>query len=189
MLKVWGRANSSNVVKVMWCVGELGLPHERIDWGGRFGGNEEPRYSSINPMKRVPTLEEDDGFTLWESHAIVRYLSAKHSPGGLFPDDLRIRAEADKWMDWSSLYLQSFNFAFRMHLFALPEAERKPEEVLTASKKVEPLFAILGPAFGGQALSVWRQIHDGRYSSGITGASLADVRAGASSNGESRSLL
>ena len=96
MLKVWGRANSSNVVKVMWCVGELGLAHERVDWGGRFGGNDEPRYSTINPMKRVPTLEEPDGFTLWESHAIVRYLCAKHSAGGLFPDDLRVRAEADK---------------------------------------------------------------------------------------------
>jgi len=143
MLKIWGRANSSNVVKVMWCVGELGLAHERLDWGGRFGGNDEPRYSTMNPMKRVPTLEEADGFTLWESHAIVRYLSAKHSPGGLFPDDLRVRAEADKWMDWSSLYLQSFNFAFRMHLFVLPEAERKPEEVQAASDTVKPLFGIL----------------------------------------------
>lgn len=143
MLKVWGRANSSNVVKVMWCIGELGLAHERVDWGGRFGGNDEPRYSTINPMKRVPTLEEPDGFTLWESHAIVRYLCAKHSAGGLFPDELRVRAEADKWMDWSSLYLQSFNFAFRMHLFVLPESERKPEEVKAASDKVAPLFAIL----------------------------------------------
>ena len=143
MLKVWGRANSSNVIKVMWCIGELGLPYERVDWGGRFGGNDEPHYSAMNPMKRVPTPEELDGFTLWESQAIVRYLSAKHSAGGLFPDDLRVRAEADKWMDWSSLYLGSFNFAFRMHLFVLPEAERKHEVVKEASDKVEPLFDML----------------------------------------------
>ena len=47
----------------------------------------------------MPTLE-DDGFVLWESNAIVRYLAAKHSAGKLWPTDLRQRADADRWMDW-----------------------------------------------------------------------------------------
>src|SRR5215472_13571759 len=75
MLKIWGRNTSVNVQKVMWAVGELGLPHERIDVGGSFGKNNEPAYLAMNPNGLVPTLE-DDGFVLWESNAIVRYLAA-----------------------------------------------------------------------------------------------------------------
>jgi glutathione S-transferase len=83
----------------MWAVGELGLPHERIDVGGPFGKNNEPAYLAMNPNGLVPTLEED-GFVLWESNAIVRYLAAKYGAGTLEPADLRLRARASSWMDW-----------------------------------------------------------------------------------------
>jgi glutathione S-transferase len=99
MIKIWGRNTSVNVQKVMWAVGELGLPHERIDIGGPFGKNNEPAYLAMNPNGLVPTLEED-GFVLWESNAIVRYLAAKYGPGTLEPADLRTRARASSWMDW-----------------------------------------------------------------------------------------
>jgi glutathione S-transferase len=56
MLKVWGRNTSSNVQKVMWAIGELGLEHERVDIGGKFGGNKEPAYLALNPNGLVPTL-------------------------------------------------------------------------------------------------------------------------------------
>src|SRR5215475_10272940 len=100
MIKIWGRNTSSNVQKVMWAIGEIGLPHERIDIGGPFGKNREPAYLAMNPNGLVPTLEEEDGFLLWESNTIVRYLAAKHGPGKLEPSDLRNRASAQKWMDW-----------------------------------------------------------------------------------------
>jgi glutathione S-transferase len=99
MIKIWGRNTSVNVQKVMWAVGELGLPHERIDVGGPFGKNNEPAYLAMNPNGLVPTLEED-GFVLWESNAIVRYLAAKYGAGTLEPADLRLRARASSWMDW-----------------------------------------------------------------------------------------
>ena len=99
MIKVWGRNTSSNVQKVMWAVEEIGLPHERIDIGGPFGKNREPAYLAMNPNGLVPTLEED-GFLLWESNAIVRYLAAKHRADVLEPPDLRVRARAGAWMDW-----------------------------------------------------------------------------------------
>ena len=51
---------------------------ERIDVGGPFGKNKEPAYLAMNPNGLVPTLEEEDGFMLWESNSIVRYLAAKH---------------------------------------------------------------------------------------------------------------
>lgn len=100
MLKIWGRNTSSNVQKAMFAIGELKLPHERIDIGGAFGKNREPTYLAMNPNGLVPTLEEEDGFLLWESNAIIRYLAAKHGAGSLMPSDQRTRALADKWMDW-----------------------------------------------------------------------------------------
>jgi glutathione S-transferase len=99
MIKIWGRNNSSNVQKVMWTVGEIGLAHERIDVGGAFGRNREPDYLAMNPNGLVPTLEEEDGFVLWESNAIVRYLASKHSHA-IEPSDPKARALAHQWMDW-----------------------------------------------------------------------------------------
>jgi glutathione S-transferase len=99
MLKMWGRNTSSNVQKAMWAVGELKIPCERIDVGGAFGKTKEPFYLAMNPNSLVPTLEEEDGFTLWESNSIVRYLAAKHG-GTLEPKDAKVRARAQQWMDW-----------------------------------------------------------------------------------------
>jgi glutathione S-transferase len=99
MLKIWGRKNSINVIKVLWTCDELGLKYERVDLGGAFGGLDKPEYVALNPNGRVPTIE-DDGLVLWESNVIVRYLAAKHGAGTLYPTDVRQRAEADRWMDW-----------------------------------------------------------------------------------------
>jgi glutathione S-transferase len=100
VIKVWGRNTSSNVQKVMWAIGEIGLPYERIDVGGAFGKNNEAEYLAMNPNGLVPTLEEEDGFLLWESNTIVRYLAAKHKADVIEPADPRGRALASKWMDW-----------------------------------------------------------------------------------------
>jgi glutathione S-transferase len=85
---MWGRNTSSNVQKAMWAVGELKLPCERIDVGGAYGKTKEPFYLAMNPNSLVPTLEEEDGFTLWESNSVVRYLAGKHG-GTLEPKDRR----------------------------------------------------------------------------------------------------
>lgn len=101
MIKIWGRNTSSNVQKAMWAVGELGLDCERIDIGGPFGKNREPAYLAMNPNGLVPTLEEEDGFLLWESNSIVRYLAGKHDKKGVLePRDAKQRALASQWMDW-----------------------------------------------------------------------------------------
>ena len=112
MLKIWGRKNSINVQKVLWACGELALPIERIDAGMAFGVNNTPEYKAMNPNGLVP-LMNDDGFLLWESHAIVRYLARKHGLGTLCPADAQAAADADRWMEWlieSSLKLLTANF-------------------------------------------------------------------------------
>ena len=97
MLTIWGRKNSSNVQKVLWCCGELDVPYKRIDAGLAFGKTDEPDYRAKNPNGLVPTIE-DDGFVLWESNAILRYLGTKH--GGLYPGELEAKADVDRWLDW-----------------------------------------------------------------------------------------
>ena len=105
MRRVWGRANSSNVMKVIWLLEELKLPYERLDVGGSFGKTDTPEYRAMNPNGLVPTLEED-GFILWESNAILRnlcYAQAPNSP--LWPQEPRARANVDRWMDWQQTTL------------------------------------------------------------------------------------
>lgn len=104
MLKIWGRTNSINVQKVLWCCGEIGLEYSRIDAGLAFGVNNTPEYKAMNPNGLVPTIEED-GFILWESHAIVRYLARRHATATLWPTDARTAADADRWMEWYSTTL------------------------------------------------------------------------------------
>ena len=96
---LWGRATSSNVMKVIWTLEELRLPYERIDVGGAFGKTDTSDYRAMNPTGLVPTLQEDD-FTLWESNAICRYLCHAHGPdSGLWPQEPHTRANVDRWMD------------------------------------------------------------------------------------------
>src|SRR5215470_9923006 len=99
MLKLYGRKTSLNVMKVMWTCAELGLEYEHDEEiGGEFGRNRDPAYLAMNPNGLVPTID-DDGFVLWESNSIVRYLTSKHrSP--LYPTDPQQRADVERWMDW-----------------------------------------------------------------------------------------
>ena len=101
MLKIWGRRNSSNVRKVLWCAEEIGLPYESIEVGGSHGGTQSAEYVAMNPNGLVPVIE-DHGLPLWESNTIVRYLSARYSLGTLYAEDPMERAQAEKWMDWST---------------------------------------------------------------------------------------
>lgn len=99
MIRIWGRANSINVQKVLWCCAELGVPFERTDAGGAFGVTQDPGYLTMNPTGLVPTIR-DGSLTLWESNVIVRYLAARYGADTLCPKDLAHRADADRWMDW-----------------------------------------------------------------------------------------
>ncbi len=99
MLTIYGRTNSVNVQKVLWCLAELDVPYTRVDAGLEHGKNTEPWYLALNPNGRVPLLQ-DGAFTLWESNTIVRYLAGKHGLGGLCPVSLETRALAERWMDW-----------------------------------------------------------------------------------------
>ena len=148
-LKIWGRLTSINVQKAMLCIEELDLPHERIDAGLAYGIVDTPEYRARNPNGLVPTLD-DDGFVLWESNAIVRYLAAKHASGSLWPDDPRGRADADRWMDWQTTALQPAMGPAFMHLVRLPPEKRDPKAVEPSRQKTEDCMAIMENVLGNQ---------------------------------------
>jgi glutathione S-transferase len=99
MLQLKGRTNSSNVMKALWLLDEIGLDYKREDVGGHFGKNHDAQYLTLNPNGRIPTIIDDD-LVLWESNSIVRYLASKYTQGTLYPNDLADRARCEMWMDW-----------------------------------------------------------------------------------------
>lgn len=143
MIRIWGRKAALNVQKVLWCADELGIEYERIDAGQHYGVVNEPAYRALNPNGRIPTLEEN-GFVLWESNAIVRYLSAKFGMGTLCPQDLAARADADRWMDWQSTTV--FYPTFRTYYLAIartPSESHDREQLAGLRRRLIEVFSIL----------------------------------------------
>src|SRR5205814_8109110 len=141
MLKIWGRNTSSNVQKVMWAVGELGLEHERIDVGGKFGRNKEPVYLAMNPNGLVPTLQDGD-LTVWESNTIVRYLAARYGPGKLEPADWKSRALASQWMDWQLSVVAPAIFGAFWGLVRTPPEQRDQAAIAASQAKTTEAMKI-----------------------------------------------
>ena len=142
MLKIWGRISSINVRKVVLAAQWLGIPFERVDAGHEFGIVRTPDYLAMNPNALVPTIE-DEGLQLYESNVIVRYLCAKHSPGNLYPEGLRERFDAERWMDWQQT---TFNPAGRnafVQLLRTPPEKRQQKLIDDSIASTEPLLRVL----------------------------------------------
>ena len=140
---VWGRASSSNVMKVLWGLGEMGLGFQRIDCGGSFGKTDTPEYRAMNPNGLVPTLQ-DDGFTLWESNAILRYLCSAHAPETpSWPHDARERANVDRWMDYQQTALNAPQGTVFVGLVRTPPEKRDMPAITAAAQQVGRIWSIL----------------------------------------------
>jgi glutathione S-transferase len=133
----------------MWCIGELGLKHERADIGGPFGGNQAPEYLAINPMGLVPTMN-DGGFVLWESNAIIRYLSLKYGGDKLTPADPQRRAEAERWMDWQLSALGPAITPLFLGLYRTPPEKRDPAALEASRKRTAEMMALFDKHMAGR---------------------------------------
>lgn len=142
MLKIWGRMSSINVKKVVWTAQELGLDFQRTEAGGLFGLVKTPEYMVLNPNSLVPVIE-DDGFVLWESNVIVRYLCARHSAGEMYPIDLRERFDAERWMDWQQTTLNPASRPGFWQLVRTPPEQRDAALLDESNAAVEALMAML----------------------------------------------
>jgi glutathione S-transferase len=144
MIKVWGRTNSVNVKKVLWALDELGMEYERTDAGMNFGVVNTPEYRRLNPNGLVPTVDED-GFVIWESHTIIRWLGDKYGKGVLRPMDLEPRIIANQWMDWAFTFQGSVRDAF-WNLIRTPADKRDMKAVEASRVKSGELAKILDAA-------------------------------------------
>lgn len=142
MLKIWGRISSINVRKVVLAAQWLGVPFERVDAGLDFGVVRSADYLAMNPNALVPTIE-DDGFRLYESNVIVRYLCAKHAPGTLYPDDLRERFDAERWMDWQQTTINPAGRNAFVQLLRTQPEKRQQKLVDDSIAATEPLLRII----------------------------------------------
>ena len=166
-LTIWGRANSVNVQKVLWCLAELDLPFERIDAGMQYGVTREAHYLAMNPNARVPTLVDGD-YALWESNSIMRYLCMEYRPDTpIYPKEPKRRAAVDRWLDWTLSTVQPVD---RPVFWALV---RTPPEQRDMAKVQQDADA---------AAEVWRiaehHLSTRRYIEGDT-LTLADIAIGA----------
>lgn len=159
MIKIWGRTDSSNVQKVLWCCGELGLDFDRVDLGGKFGGNKEKSYLDMNPNGLVPTIQDGD-FVLWESNSIMRYLVEKYGQGRLLPPTPEGRASANRWMDWQLTTLGPSIVPLFWTLIRTPQEKRDPNVVNSALEKTSNAWKIVdqqltrSPYVAGDALTL-----------------------------------
>jgi glutathione S-transferase len=140
MLRIWGRRNSSNVRKVLWTAAVLGIDFELIEAGGAFGGLDTPEFLAMNPNRLVPVIDHD-GFVLWESHSIIRYLANEFDEvGALYPSLAQPRAEVDRWLDWLSSTLQPAERAMFFNLIRLPPDQRDLSAIRASEKSTTHLF-------------------------------------------------
>ena len=149
MLTIFGRTNSVNVQKVLWCLAEIGVHYERLDAGLEFGKNTEPWYLALNPNGKVPLLR-DGTFTLWESNTIVRYLASKHGRDGLYPASPEARALAERWMDWQlSTLVRPVSIVFQ-NLLRQPPDQRDLGAVARCTAEANDALALLDAHLAGQ---------------------------------------
>lgn len=159
MIKIWGRNTSSNVQKVTWLMEELSLPYHRTDLGGPFGGLDKPEYKALNPNAKIPVID-DDGFILWESNAILRYLAAKAKAEALWPSEPKARAAADKWMDWQQTTLMADFLVLIIGLVRTPPDKRDNTAIEAARQRLATSLTILEaqlqktPYVGGTSFTI-----------------------------------
>jgi glutathione S-transferase len=143
MIKLWGRANSSNVMKVIWLLEELGLPYSRVDVGGQFGGTATAEYRAMQPLGLVPALEED-GFHLFESNPILRYLCNAHAPASpLYPTAPRARATVEAWMEFQQTALNRPMTTVFLGLVRTPPEKRDNAAIAAGMAESAGIWAIV----------------------------------------------
>ena len=141
MLQIYGRKNSNQVINVMWAVGEMGLEHVRHNVTGSFGGEDTEAFGKMNPNRLVPVID-DEGFILWESYAIIRYLCRQYGQGSLWPDDPQQAALADQWMEWTNSLVMPTFFPVFWQLVRTAEDQRDDDKVAEMAQATGELLKI-----------------------------------------------
>ena len=136
-IKIYGRLSSANVQKINWFCNYAKVGIINLNYGGVHGKTETNEFKNMNPNSRVPVLE-DNNFILYESNAILRYLSKKFNV--LVEENIEINGKINQWIDWGSFTFASPCSLLTAHRLSLPEDQR---EELIAEKAKKDIFNLL----------------------------------------------
>ena len=187
-MKIWGRANSINVMKVLWAADECGVSYERENVGMAFGGNDQKWYLDMNPNGVVPTID-DGGRIVWESNSCVRYLAAKYAAGSLWPNDPGQRSEAERWMDWQLSTISECMRVMFWGLIRTPADKRDMAAIKKAAANGGKLWGRLDSQLEGKRYVAGAALHHGRHPGRLLRPSLVRARCRAASTQERGGLV
>ena len=127
-MKVFGDLNSGNCLKVKWVCDRLALPYDWIAIDTMKGETRTPQFLAMNGAGQVPVIELDDGRTLAQSNAIIRYLARGSD---LIPADSFLAAKMDEWLFWEQYSHEPYIAVCRFQMVYLgkPAADLDPDKV------------------------------------------------------------
>jgi glutathione S-transferase len=127
-MKIHGDSNSGNCLKVKWVCDRLALPYAWIEVDMLRQETRTPQFLALNSAGQVPVVEFDDGRTLAQSNAIIRYLARGST---LIPADAFASAKMDEWLFWEQYSHEPYIAVCRYQMRYLGKAasELDPEKV------------------------------------------------------------
>jgi glutathione S-transferase len=127
-MKIYGDSNSGNCQKVKWVCDALALPYIWIEIDTLKRETRTPQFLKLNGAGQVPTVEFDDGRTLAESNAIIRYLARGSA---LIPTDAFAAAKMDEWLFWEQYSHEPYVAVCRFQIKYLgrPASDLDPDKV------------------------------------------------------------
>jgi glutathione S-transferase len=144
-MKIHGDSNSGNCLKVKFVCDALALPYTWIDVDTMKGGSRTPEFLRLNPWGQVPIVEFDDGRTLAQSDAIIRYLARGSD---LIPTDAFAAAQMDAWLFWEQYSHEPYVAVCRFQMVYLgkPAGELDPNLVKRGYAALDHMERRLGEA-------------------------------------------
>jgi glutathione S-transferase len=127
-MKIYGDLKSGNCLKVKWVCDRMALPYTWVDVDIMKGESRTPAFIKLNPCGQVPTVAFDDGRTLAQSNAIIRYLARDSD---LIPANAFAAAQMDEWLFWEQYSHEPYVAGCRFHLLYLGKdaSDLDPEKV------------------------------------------------------------
>jgi glutathione S-transferase len=147
MITVWGRRSSINVQKVLWALAETGTPFERVTVGGQFGGTGSDDYKAMNPNGLVPAIKDGD-LTMFESNAILRYVTERYGAETIKPRDAASYGRAEQWIEWTATTLAPPVGLTFMNLVRTAPEKRDMKAVSNAIDQAAKNFALADKVLG-----------------------------------------
>src|SRR2546423_14741816 len=127
-MKIYGDANSGNCLKVKWVCDKLALPYRWIDVDTMKRETRTTEFLRLNSAGQVPAVEFDDGRTLAQSNAIIRYLARGSD---LIPQDPFAAAKMDEWLFWEQYSHEPYIAVgrFQMGYLGKPASALDPDKI------------------------------------------------------------